>query len=297
MPNITASSVLSFHIDRAAARTRVGFVGREIIQLRDYLRQTDKEKGYEVLFLAPLMFYDWLNNNSTNSLALEAQDEIDEALGLTGKWNKSPDRLDLQEHYEVMDFHGKYAPLMVPFLREGGWEDSVFESDKPSWHFMDFRSIVKNQWMIHFTGKGARRVAREGFRFGVDDVTRLGLTTTIDHSLKAYGGYNFAYHLDDYLRFGRGHRSRGGWKYGKEAVLFRASGAKIYHYGDSEPQVVFTGKTARDIVPIEEGENSERWGVGEDRAGRQLFASDDLSAVVGWVTDNFRQYRKHLLLR
>ena len=126
-------------------------------------------------------------------------------------------------------------------------------------------------------------------------MSKLGLTTHLGDFDKKYGGYNFAYLLSDFVRYAKGDYSRGsrGYKYGDEAVIFRASGIKVWHHGDQEPQVIFYGNTATNIIPITSGENAE-WAIyGKNR--RVLFENDDLQRVVNWLINNFDQYRKRLV--
>ncbi|MEK6828580.1 MAG: GNAT family N-acetyltransferase [Nanoarchaeota archaeon] len=167
------------------------------------------------------------------------------------------------------------------------------ESEYPAWSYFDNSpELVKNQWLIHFTNN-ADDIAREGFKFGVDDMTKLGLTTNLGEFDKKYGGYNFAYLLSDFPKYSRrSYTQGGGHKYGKEAVVFNASGIKLWHHGDEEPQVIFYGKTASNIIPITRGENAE-WAIrGKD--GRVLFENDELQRVVQWLVSNYSQYRKQL---
>lgn len=168
----------------------------------------------------------------------------------------------------------------------------ISDSEYPAWsYFDDNPKLVKNQWLIHFTDD-AVDIAREGFKFGVDDMTKLGLTTHLGEFDKKYGGYNFAYLIHDFQRYAKGNYYRGKYKYGKEAVVFNASGIKVWHYGDEEPQVIFYGNTARNIIPITSGENNDYAIFGKN--GRVLFEHDDLETVVYWLIRNFEQYRKSL---
>jgi hypothetical protein len=168
-------------------------------------------------------------------------------------------------------------------------------SEYPAWSYFDDRpTIVKNQWLIHFTNE-ADDIAMNGFKYGVDEITKLGLTTYLSQIDKEYGGFNFAYLLSDFNRYGKaGFGSRGGeYKYGKEAVIFRASGIKTYHYGDEEPQVIFYGNTAKNIIPITPGENNN-WAIRHIKTGRIIFESDNLEKIAYWVDRNYPQYHKTL---
>jgi hypothetical protein len=168
-------------------------------------------------------------------------------------------------------------------------------AEYPAWsYFTEYPEIIKNQWLIHFTNE-AENIAKYGFKYGVDDMTKLGLTTQLGDFDKKYGGYNFAFTLEDFDRYGRssyGNSSKSGYKYGNEAVIFNASGIKVWHHGDEEPQVIFYGNTAKNIIPITSGEES-KFGI-YNKNGRLLFEDDDLPKVVKWFTTNYQQYRKNL---
>jgi len=167
----------------------------------------------------------------------------------------------------------------------------INDSEYPAWsYFDDNPMLVKNQWLIHFTDN-ANDVASDGFKYGVDDMTKLGLTTHLGEFDKKYGGYNFAYLLSDFPKYATGNYRSGKYKYGKEAVVFNASGIKVWHHGDQEPQVIFYGNTAKNIIPITSGENSEFAIYGKNN--RILFENDDLEKVVTWLTENYQQYRKN----
>lgn len=165
------------------------------------------------------------------------------------------------------------------------------EEEYPAWAYFDDNPIlIKNQWLIHFTNN-ADSIAYEGFKYGAEDISKLGLTTRLSEFDKKYGGYNFSYLLSDFKKYGI--RNRGGYKYGDEAVIFRASGIKLYHYGDEEPQVIFYGNTAKDIIAITKGDNSDYSIKSKD--DKILFENDDLETVVNWLIKNYNQYRKKLI--
>lgn len=142
------------------------------------------------------------------------------------------------------------------------------------------RLLDEDEWLIHFTDD-AYGIAHDGFTHGTDDMQALCLTTWKTHESKQRGGYNFAFTLHDYLRYG-------GERYGHEAVLFKADAAVlIYHYGDEENQVVFWGPSAHSIVPIEAPLIS-------NCTDDVLIDSEDIRDVVDWVVDNFDEYKEHL---
>jgi hypothetical protein len=167
----------------------------------------------------------------------------------------------------------------------------VIESGYPTWNYCEYRSIVKNQWLIHFSDNAQNIYWDQKFNKGVYDYTRLGLTTHLPESEKEDGGYNFAYLLKDYMRYGR---DRGRWKYGKQAVLFKASGIQVWHYGDSEPQVIFWGPSAFDIVLIKEDVNTGDYYIKSNHNYNPPY-SGDFDDCVNWLTNNFNQYKRILL--
>jgi len=164
------------------------------------------------------------------------------------------------------------------------------DADYPAWtYFDDNVTLVKNQWLIHFTND-AESIAQNGFKYGVDDMTKLGLTTHLGEFDKKYGGYNFAYTLSDFPKYAKIFHN---YKYGNQAVIFNASGLKVYHHGDQEPQIIFYGNTAKNIIPIIDGED-KTWGV-YTKNGKLLFQHDQLEQVVNWITKNYTQYKNQLI--
>ena len=77
---------------------------------------------------------------------------------------------------------------------------------------------------------------------------------------------------------------------GNEAVIFNASGLRLWHHGDEEPQVIFFGNTAKNIIPITGGEDKD-WAVRNSKTNRIIFEDDNFDKVVQWVINNFIQYR------
>lgn len=245
------------HLDKAIFR--LGYVGNSIIDLKNYLTLTDAQKGGELARNYP---------------------ELLESVGV----EVDPFEDDIETIVESLDD----AALETVYKDVSRHSDIMGDPRSPTFLHMDFTQIVKNQWLIHFTDS-ASDVASSGFQFGMPEPWALGLTTHLNESAKESGGYNFAYLLRDYNKYGS---SRGRWKYGKEAVVFRASGVEVYHYGDNEPQVIFDGSTAKDIIPI--WHNEEGWTVSNKSTGGAFHASDDLDNVVQWLVNNYNQYKNVL---
>jgi len=284
-PDRTANRRRAMITIRPAARRvarrhfkRRAFVSNPVVHLRNYLNMDDHGKGLDLIDNFPYRFIEWLRDNEYDDLAdPEIQNTIEDG------YSDDPYRLPKE--------------LVIEFF--GDMESSFmdYDADSPSWLFMDDPKIVKNQWMIHFTND-ADAIACQGFKYGMDDFTRLGLTTHIRNTGKP-GGYNFAYDVDEWERYAHG---RHGFKYGDEAVLFRASGVKVWHHGDGEYQIVFVGATAKDIVPLTKGGYGGGWWAnGRGKGGREEQDSeqgdgsfDSLSEAVDWVTANYNQYKRLL---
>lgn len=186
--------------------------------------------------------------------------------------------------------NGKYSELKheyADFLRQHDYESL------PTSEVMNYTCDVNNEWLIHFSDN-AGDIWREGFKYATSDVSDLGYSGAGSITNKESEGYDFAYLASEFDRYGRSKYHRNGYKYGSEAVMFRASGVKATHFGDEEEQVMFYNKDAKDIVYLEHSDWTDEWYVGSNN-GRPLYHSDNLEDVVLWVERNFDQYRKHLV--
>jgi GNAT superfamily N-acetyltransferase len=161
-----------------------------------------------------------------------------------------------------------------------------YAAEAPSWAHMSFEKIVKNQWLVHMTDD-PDGVADSGFTHGMYDLTHLGLTTWYTDKAKEMGGYNFAFPANNV--------PNDATKYGKNAVMFTASGVQVYHYGDEEDQVIFWGRDARNIIPIYFDHNDYRWNLPGGDNGNPIFSSEKLDDVIDWVSKNFTQYHRLLV--
>jgi hypothetical protein len=191
----------------------------------------------------------------------------------------------LAEDYDLAEQIYPLVPddLYEEFLKDGGdWMHRNDPTEAPSFLHMGFERIVRNQWLVHYTNN-PDDIAYNGFTIGMDDLTKLGITTWFTDKGKP-GGYNYGVPAD------QARKIEG--KYGKHAVIFRASGIEVYHYGDEERQTIFWGEDARDIVPIYN--HYGKWSVVDGMSGRTIFENEDVQAVVDWVVANFNQYRRTL---
>lgn len=273
--------------------TRINeYITNDEIYLRDYLSMPKSAKvaylphEYSYFFNDFLEETDYDFNYPKETKSSDYLDEPDEEVDM---FDENNELITWLEHNDRNTFDA-FAEYLYNKINNNTLP--IDDSEYPAWsYFDDNPKLVKNQWLIHFTDD-AVDIAREGFKFGVDDMTKLGLTTHLGEFDKKYGGYNFAYLIHDFQRYAKGNYYRGKYKYGKEAVVFNASGIKVWHYGDEEPQVIFYGNTARNIIPITSGENYDYAIYGKN--GRVLFEHDDLETVVYWLIRNFEQYRKSL---
>lgn len=148
------------------------YLNREEVSQVRYFNMSEEEKKKSLLYT-----FHYLLDNYT-------EDEIE-------------DSIDYAEQIDGTEKGMQIASQLYDDLVNNNLD--VFEEDKPAWSYFDYRNIVKNQWLIHFTND-ADSIAKEGFTQGVFDIERLALTTRISDFEKQYGGYNFAYLLSEYRK-------------------------------------------------------------------------------------------------
>ena len=234
----------------ATASAKTAFVRQNLSWLKDYLTMSKRDMGEELARQWTDYFLRWLDRNSPNileTLGIQPPDE-DEA------GDDFDERMDaFREDFQDKDLFGRISPNVYErFLEDGG--NYAMQNDPanvPSFMYLTYEGIVKNGWLLHYTDN-ADSISREGFTRGMDDLSKLGLTTYYTDKAKEAGGYNFAVPADqaDSIR---------GLDFGKHAVLFRASGLRTYHSGDEFYQIIFWGKDARDIIPIHHNDNTGNW--------------------------------------
>lgn len=245
------------------------YYSQDISALKRYLNMSDEEKARDLAYQFPHLIADYIES--------------------TGDDIATPH--DTEDPYELIDLltaeeQERFGEWLLGKIEN---DPSVMPQDIPSWSYLEYQEDVHNQWLIHFSND-AGSIALDGFRFGVDQIDKLGLTTYMSEFDKKYGGYNFAYLLKDFHRYG-GTAWSDKYKYGSECVIFRASGVKAWHNGDQEPQVIFYGKTATNINHVQYEEDG--WYI-EGRNGRKLVQFDSLVDFVDWFVRNYAQYRRQL---
>ena len=258
------------------------FAQSEVAYLKRYLDINDTERADNLFYTFPHSFAAYLGEvDESRFVELgDNSDEVQEAL-----YDLNPTDFDREL---IDDFYTWF------FVSGGARETGVEESDLPAWSYLDFKQFVRQEWLVHFTAN-AYGIEKNGFTKGVSDMQQLGLTTHLGDYAKSQGGYNFAYRLHDFSRYGKGGYRGDSWKYGDEAVIFKATGVLAWHNGDDEPQVIFSGKTAKNIVAVGKGEEAEYAISGKN--GQILFENDDLERVAEWVESNWTQYRPAILGR
>ena len=261
------------------------YLTRDMVSLLKYFSLTDEEKKNSLPHEYYYFFNDFLIENDIN-FTYPTHDFYDH----NGKLEKG----DKYEDYEIVEWlYGNNKKLFDNFAdylydRINNNTLNIDDAEYPAWSFFSKPEIIKNQWLIHQT-KNADSVAEKGFIYGVDDGTKLGLTTHLGEFEKKYGGYNFAYTLNDFLKYGK---SGFNYKYGEEAVVFNASGIRLWHYGDEEYQTIFYGNTARNIIPITH--YTSTYDIHSLKTNNILYEGETMEDSVMWLIKNFSQYRKHL---
>lgn len=264
------------------------YLNRDMVSLKSYFRQTEEEKKSYLPHMYSYEFEDFLDR-----YGIEFTEPTHEFYNGDGELEAG----DPYEHYEIMDWletnnkelYNQFAEYLYEYISD--YTLNIPDSDYPAWSFFDDNPrIIKNEWLIHFTDE-ANSIAQDGFTYGVDEIDKLGLTTHLGEFDKKYGGFNFSYTLKDFYRYG--NKGYNNYKYGSEAVIFKASGLEIYHNSDHEPQTIFYGNTATNIIPITQGEEA-KWCIRSIEDSRVFYESDDLREVVSWVSQNYHQYRKKL---
>ncbi len=269
------------------------YVTKDIVYLKDYFSMPKSSKMEYLPHEYYYFFDDFLDETDTYF-----EKPKEEFINAYGELETGDDYHDIELmtwlENNNKEIYNKFAEYLFDKISNNTLP--IDDSEYPAWSYFDDRpQLIKNQWLIHFTND-ADGIAKSGFKYGVDDMTKLGLTTHLSDFDKKYGGYNFAYTLNDFQKYGSssyGNWSKSGYKYGNEAVVFNASGIKVWHYGDEEPQVIFYGNTVKNIIPITSGENS-KFGV-FNKKGKLLYENDDLTKIVKWIVNNYHQYRKNFV--
>lgn len=193
---------------------------------------------------------------------------------LPNNYEKSEDTLfiELKKQKKLKDFAEWLFNKIVNFeiyVDDNEYPLELFTNNDPKY--------LNTQWLIHVTDH-PEKIQREGFKYGVSDLNKLGLTKYIENKDKIKGGYNFAYTIDDYKKYA--YIGFGKYKYGSDIVLFRAPSIKIFHTLDNEYQCVFWGADAKNITSII---NENRKFVIKNNAGKILYSTTSIEKLINLI--------------
>jgi len=246
------------------------YISNDLIYLKRYLNQTEEEQKQSLPYEYPYLYDIYPDKKEMG----------------TDDYSYYFEKIEGTKEFD------EFAEWLYDGIKDYKFANEIPDSELPAWTFFDDNpKILKRDWLIHFSNS-VSNIEDEGFTRGVDQVEKLGLTTHLNEYDLAYGGYNFAYEAFNFERY---YMDRMGPKYGSDAVLFQAPGIKTYHYGDEEPQVIFWGKTATNIIPIYQS-SDDKWWI-ENRKGGELYSSEDIAEVVAWAINNFKQYKNSMVTK
>ena len=261
--------------------------------VNEYLKSIDNVKLYNYLKRSeddikndlPFEYYDYFEQ------FLEENDIEFETTGNTHVDVDGEETIDEYEDEQLIEWLSINNRIL--FLKFADW---LYEKglncelhNDPSWAYFRNPEIVKEQWLVHITNY-ADEIIKNGFKIGVNDMTVLGLTTYLDDYYKENGGYNFAFTLNDAFKLIKNVGFYNTLKYGKEIIIFRCSGVKVYHIGDEENQVIFFGELATHINKI--SKINDEWVINDNS---KLYHNEKLNSVIKWFTENYNQYKSKLM--
>ena len=280
------------------------YVDTDVVRLQQYLNSTDEQKADEIVGM--IGYKQIIDDYFIKNRGLYPK-EIN--------WNAGKETMSVTQLYANTLTLGKwdvlkqtdpvlYGAIVDWFMDKIYGEEQSFMSfmngfgiqpaEIPSWFYLHEPTLVKNQWLVHGTTRmDGRMMARKGFIKGINDPTKLGLTTWLQGK-KIGDGYNFAYTPEDFALYGVDGQAL---KYGDGTFLiFRASGIICWHHTDEEFQVIFHGKTARDIVFVDEmmGTYTIHSKDGKPLIQTNAEYNNDPNSIVDWVINNYEQYRKSI---
>jgi hypothetical protein len=195
-----------------------------------------------------------------------------------------PESFDVDEPYNFLDTP-EFAEVKDKFVRYLETHISPNMADLPTYLFLSGAKLLPRQtWLIHFSDD-AGDIAENGFEFGAEDFTQIGLTTHMTDNKRRQGhGWNFALKANDR------DVKLASKKYGEEAVMFQSAGVEAYHQGDNEQQVVFWGPNVKERFYLQN--DGGDWVVKNPLTDKELVRSESIFDAIGWVEQNHAQYRK-----
>ena len=263
------------------------YLNQEEIWLKKYLNSDDKNKYINLTYKFDYLLEDFLNTIELSSyFNKEDKDKITRMID------------DGYESYEILDKRFMTDDFKYDFGKF--IYNEVDSASLPTNFYFDDGEIIKNQWLIHLTSY-ALDIWKDGFLYGTDDIEDLALTTYNTHDSKKHGGYNFAYTINDFIKYGNNGDHDHKFKYGDNAILFKCSGVRAWHTGDEEYQTIFYGKYATTIIWLEYGEiehgdreGEDCWFIESRKNKVRLVEKENIRDLINWVETHYDQYRKHL---
>jgi len=266
----------------------------DVSYLKKYLTMSDDEKAIDAAYIFSNSFNDFIDENYSHNLE-----------------SKKIGKEYLKKYYREEDLYSDIENMVEDnkdlAIEFGTWviEHAFYnprsygysEIDVPTWYYLDYIRDVKNEWLIHFTEtkQDAFDIAKNGFKYGTEEIEKLGLTTWFKKETKKHGGFDFAYTpREAHKNFESRHDSS---KYGKNGVIFIASGVEAYHSGDVEKQVLFYGNTARNIIPFYEDSETNKLTIENINTDRKIAEFKYPSDMVEWVKTNYPQYQKAIRVK
>lgn len=242
-----------------------------------YMNMSDVEKAVDLCYSHQYILKTFFDENDEFAGALvEVSGEDYETLESMDDYEFTETYYSLFEN-ELSSFVDDFIEFCNDYLDERSWDNI------PLYLVADYEGTVNNQWLVHMTDN-LDGISKEGFSYGVG-IDELAYTPARGTTKYKYsGGYNFAFRLSD------AYRAEG--TYGHYAVLFRASGIMIWHYGDEEHQVIFYGPSAHDIIIIDNDYGD--WVIDSRITGNRLVRFAKLEDACNWAINNLPQYNRHL---
>ncbi len=219
-------------------------------------------------------------------------EEFNEKININNK--NIDDSSDINENFEPEDFM-KFDKDTQKVIEKKVYNylEQYSPEDLPTYKHASISTeklLPRNTWLIHFTDE-PQSIKDNGFKYGIEDINKLGLTTYFNKEYKKDGGYNFAFIpiSRDAINAQQGSRP----KYGKHAVMFQNSGIEVFHRGDLERQIIFNGSDVKpnDIIVLKSNCDEGDWCVKAQYGKKDYVFSGDFEDVVNWVIKNHTQYK------
>lgn len=243
--------------------------------LERYLRSSDFERYAELVQDASFA----VREGDREAWLEAALDDAPEDSAVARELADALRRHDEDEYTVFFDLSDEAIRLLEPHLDAQDLLQGVWDSPDafPAWSVLDYRGTYERDWLVHCTD-APYEIVRKGFLRGVADPRRIGLTIYLPEFERELPGYNFAFRPQDFSSYALDRTGR--CKYGKYALLLRAPYVLADHLGDQEPQAIFWGPSASDVIVLDVVERGyyalEIPGEEED----ELLEADDLETLI-----------------